>query len=292
MEEPEVDRLYSLPLDQFTEARDALAARLRTAGDAAEAARIKAMRKPTAPAWAVNQLARRYPKQVEVLIAASDRLRRAQQDLLEGASAGDLWEATLAEREAVGELMKAAEWILKESGLGTSRGALDRVSDTLYAAAADPTGRTLLRRGLITHEMRRAGFGDMIVPPVAAGAKPAAKLTRGKPTSKSVREAPKARAATKARPGATPRQVLEAERALARAEKAAERREEEAERLARAAERDGLEAVQARKRADASAKVAIESRSAASAARREAEDARREVDRAEANLEKIRTARG
>ncbi|HJR18315.1 MAG TPA: hypothetical protein VJ922_01220 [Actinomycetota bacterium] len=300
MEEPEVDLLYSLPLDEFTEARDALAARLRTAGDAAEAARIKAMRKPTAPAWAVNQLARRYTKQVEVLIAASDRLRRAQQDLLEGASATDLWEATLAEREAVGELMKAAEWILKESGLGTSRAALDRVSDTLYAAAADPTGRTLLRRGLITHEMRRAGFGDMIVPPVAAAraksvSKPAgAKPATSKPSkpSRSTREAPKGRGATGARPGATPKQVLEAERALARAEKAADRAEEDADRLAREAERDGLEAVQARKRADAAAKAAIESRAEASAARKEAEEARRDAGRAEANLEKIRRSRG
>ena len=164
MEEQEVDRLYAVPLDQFTPARDALAARLKTAGDAAESARVKALRKPTAPAWAVNQLARRYPKQIEVLIAASDQLRRAQQELLQGASAGDLWEATLAEREAVGELMKAAEWLLKESGLGSSRGTLDRISDTLYAAAADPTGRTLLRRGLITQEMRRTGFGDLTAP--------------------------------------------------------------------------------------------------------------------------------
>jgi len=290
MEEPDVDRLYALPLDEFTQSRDELAARMRTAGDATEAARVKAMRKPTAPAWTVNQLARRYPKQIEVLIAASDQLRRAQQDLLEGAPAGDLWEATLAEREAVGELIKAAEWILKESGLGSSRGALDRISDTLYAAAADPTGRTLLRRGLITHEMRRAGFGDMIVPPpTPARGKTAAKPKPPKPAKP---EPAPAHTKPKAKAGPTPRVVLDAERVAARAAKEADRADEDAERLSREAERAGEEAHMARKRADAATKAATDAHAEASAARREAAELRREAERAEARLVKIRKARG
>ena len=290
MEEPEIDRLYALPLDAFTQARDQLAARLRTAGDAAEAARVKAMRKPTAPAWAVNQLARRYPKQVEVLIAASDRLRRSQQDLLEGGTAGDLWEATLAEREAVGELMKAAEWILKESDLGTSRAALDRISDTLYAAAADPTGRTLLRRGLITHEMRRAGFGDMIVPPPPSRAKAAAKPKPSK-VAKAERAPARAKPKPKTKAGPTPRVVLDAERAAVRAAKEAERAEEDAERLSREAERAGEEAHMARKRADAATKAATDAHAEASAARKEAAELRREAERAEERVDKIRKSR-
>jgi hypothetical protein len=280
MEEQEVDRLYTVPLEQFTPARDALAARLKIAGDAAESARVKALRKPSAPAWAVNQLARRYPKQVEVLIAASDQLRRAQQELLQGAPAGDLWEATLAERAAVGELMKAAEWLLKESGLGSSRGTLDRISDTLYAAAADPTGRTLLRRGLISQEMRRAGFGDMIAsasssPRVRASAKPSRPAPKAKPMA-----------------GPTSRQVLEAERASVRATREAERAEAEAHRLEKAMRRADDEALQARKRADAGARAAADAKAAATATRREATEARREADRAEARLDKLRRSKG
>jgi hypothetical protein len=265
MEEPEIDRLYGLPLDEFTPGRDALAARLKTAGDSGEAARVKAMRKPTAPAWAVNQLARRYPKQVEVLIAASDRLRRSQQELLEGAPAGDLWEATLAEREAVAELIKAAEWILTEAGLGAGRGALDRVSDTLYAAAADPSGRTLLRRGRITQEMRRAGFGDLITPAPARSKTPAAKPARKGEKAKPAR-------------GPTAKQLLEAERDAERAVRDAARAEAEAERLDKAARRADEEAAQARKRAEA--------------ARRSAAEARREAGRAETRLEKVRQSKG
>jgi hypothetical protein len=286
MEDPEVDRLYELPLEQFTPSRDALAARLKTAGDADESRRIKGLRKPTAPAWAVNQLARRYPKQVETLIGASDRLRRAQQELLEGASAGDLWEASMAEREAVGELLKAAEWILKESGLGASRAALDRVAGTLYAAAADPTGRSLLRRGLITQEMRRAGFGELEQSPAAVPRAKSAAPAKRQP----LRTAPPAKG--KAATGPTAKVVLEAERAAQRAAREADRAEEDAERLERAHRRADDEATQARKRADAAARASGDAEAEAVAARRAATHARREAGRAEARLDKLRASRG
>src|SRR5437773_10087717 len=50
--ESEVDRLYQLPLSEFTAARNALAKTLK--GD--EAARVRALAKPTVVPWAVNQL--------------------------------------------------------------------------------------------------------------------------------------------------------------------------------------------------------------------------------------------
>lgn len=283
MEEPEVDRLYALPLAEFTPARDQLASRLKTAGDAAEAARIKALRKPTVPAWTVNQLARRYPKQVDALIAASERLRQAHHELLQGASAGDLWEATLTERESVGDLLKAAEWILKESGLGAARATLERIADTLYGAAADPTGRTLLRRGLLSREMRRSGFGEMIAPPSPSPrAKAPPKPSRPEPKTPKVSPAP----------GPTSKQVLEAERGSQRALREAERADAEAKRLDRLLRRADEEAAQARKRADAAARAAAAAKAEATRARREAADARREAGRAEARLDKLRRSRG
>ena len=54
----ETARLYGLPLDEFTAERDAVAKRLRADGEREEAARIKKLRKPSVPAWAVNQAAR------------------------------------------------------------------------------------------------------------------------------------------------------------------------------------------------------------------------------------------
>ena len=55
--DPEIARLYAVPLAEFTPARNALAARLRKAGQADEAEAVKALRKPTPPVWAINQAA-------------------------------------------------------------------------------------------------------------------------------------------------------------------------------------------------------------------------------------------
>src|SRR5256885_1710261 len=55
------DELYGLPLRDFTKARDDHARRLRKEGRREVADAVKALRKPTLPAWALNQLARRRP---------------------------------------------------------------------------------------------------------------------------------------------------------------------------------------------------------------------------------------
>jgi hypothetical protein len=283
--EPEGDRLYALPLEQFTPARDALAARLRSAGDAAEAAAVKALKKPTTPAWAVNQLARSERDLVEQLIEASDRLRRAQQDLLHGAPAQEVWEATLAEREILGELSAAAQHALTVAGYGATRATLDRVSDTLAAAAADPAGRTLLRRGILTAEMHRAGFGDLLGGDAGAPRRlqvvPDAKPARDKPAPRPARGAAR-------RTGPTSKQVLEAEREAASRARDATRAEEDAERAERAASRADDSADVARKRLGAAEKEASRARAAAVAAKKEARAARRDADRAAARLAKLR----
>ena len=60
----EIDRLYELPLEEFTAARNALA---KETGDAA----LKQLKKPTVPAWAVNQLARRREVDMRRLLRAA-----------------------------------------------------------------------------------------------------------------------------------------------------------------------------------------------------------------------------
>src|SRR5262249_27956751 len=54
--EDELDALFKVPLTEFTVARNALAARLKKAGNRDESDRVKALSKPTLSAWAVNQL--------------------------------------------------------------------------------------------------------------------------------------------------------------------------------------------------------------------------------------------
>ena len=286
--EAEGDRLYELALDEFTKARDALAARLKSAGDAAEAAAVKALKKPTTPAWAVNQLARSSRDVVEQLIAASDRLRRAQQELLRGGPAQDVWEATLAEREALGTLTEAAERILTGAGYGATRATLDRISDTLAAAAADPSHRSLLRRGVLVTELHRAGFGDLLGDATESRG---LHLVEPLPAS-DAREEPKPQPAGKAaRGGTTAKQMLEAEREATRLERAAAHAEDEAEKAERAAEQAGEAAESASKRLDAAEKESGRARAAATAARKEARIARRDAERASTRLEKLRTTR-
>jgi hypothetical protein len=292
VEDPEGDRLYGLPLEEFTPARDALAARMKSAGDAGVASEVKALRKPTTPAWAVNQLARRQRPLVEELIAACDRLRNAQQELLGGGSAQGVWEATLAERDIVGRLIHEAERILEGRGYGTTRTMLDRIADTLAAAATDPEARASLRRGVMTAEMRRAGFGDIL------GGDADIPAPRVKPSPRTAPQRKPSAGRTKAAPakagkaaGPTPRQVLDAERDATRLGRAADRAEEDAVRYERAAAKAAEEVAATRKRLEIAEREANRVRGQANAARKEAGGARRGADRAAARLDKLRTSR-
>ena len=78
------DDLYALPPGEFTRARDERAKALRKEGKREEADAVKALRKPTVAAWALNQLARRRAKDVERLLTAGEKLRAAQEELLAG----------------------------------------------------------------------------------------------------------------------------------------------------------------------------------------------------------------
>ena len=54
--ERELERLYQLPLSEFTSARNALAKRLRSEGDPDRAEQVKQLRKPPVAAWLVNRM--------------------------------------------------------------------------------------------------------------------------------------------------------------------------------------------------------------------------------------------
>ena len=61
----EIDGLFRLPLSDFTAARNALAGRLKKDKRAIDAERVKALAKPPAPAWAVNQLYWEDPQAID-----------------------------------------------------------------------------------------------------------------------------------------------------------------------------------------------------------------------------------
>ena len=73
-----IDRLYSLPPEQFVAARDEAVADARLAGDRLMATEIAALRRPTVAAWLVNVLVRQRPELVDELFELGESLRAAQ----------------------------------------------------------------------------------------------------------------------------------------------------------------------------------------------------------------------
>jgi hypothetical protein len=156
--EPEIDKLYGLPLDEFIHDRDELAKRLRREGERETAERIKKLRKPSAGAWALNQAIRRRRKETEALIAAGERLREAHESVMSGGDPAQLREAMQEERGLASALADCAEAIASETG--KSGPALrERVRSTLHAATVDEEARDELAKGRFVREREAVGLG-------------------------------------------------------------------------------------------------------------------------------------
>jgi hypothetical protein len=153
----DVDRLFDLPLDEFTAAKNELAKRLKNEGDAEGAEQVRALAKPSVAAWAVNQLARHEAELVRSLLNVAARLRNAQERSLQGERAADeLRAAQSEERTVINKLTKASERQLRESGRAASATTLERVSSILRAAAvSDPSA---LRAGRLSGDVEVTGF--------------------------------------------------------------------------------------------------------------------------------------
>jgi len=221
----EVERLYGLPLDEFTAERDAMAKRIRADGDRDAADAIRKLRKPSAAAASINRAVRSNPNAAERLLETGNRLEEAQAAAIAG-SPGDLRSASNEHADAIAELMKTVS-----ADLGASKALADRARETLRAVAADPELRAQFATGTLVREAEAVGFGvDAIA---SAPAKPTARKS-----SKGARKPEAARSAAAETPKRTAAQRKRAERELARAErdrKAAEREVDRAERrLARA----------------------------------------------------------
>ncbi|HEU5361731.1 MAG TPA: hypothetical protein VFU56_00255 [Gaiellaceae bacterium] len=155
----ELDELYALPLEGFTKARNDLATRLRKAHQAEAAEAVRALRKPTLAVWAANRLARGRPDLVAELVEAGGRLRTVQQRALAGREPqAEVTAASAREREAVRALVTAAR---RELGDRATPQLLDRLSQTLRAAAVDPEASAVLAAGRLAEELRPVGFGPL-----------------------------------------------------------------------------------------------------------------------------------
>ena len=151
-EEAELAALYATPLDQFTAARNDLAARLDAEDNKEAAIRVKWLKKPSISAWAVNQLARTREIDLARLLKAGEALEEAQRAVLSGKPA-DFEKARKEEGAAVRVLRDAAREVLPSA----SAAILDRVAQTLRVAST-AAGRARLKEGRLTEDLEPAGF--------------------------------------------------------------------------------------------------------------------------------------
>jgi hypothetical protein len=251
----DLDDLYGLPLDRFVPERTALARELRKAGERERAGEVAALKKPSVAAWAVNQLVRTQRSGVAELLEAGDGLRSAQDDVLAGrGDARSLRAAVERERLAVQTLADAARGLLSSEGHELSDTMIERVSETLHAAALDDDARAEVSGGRLERELRHVGLGGF----GAFGGESPAPVRRASAKKADVGE----------------KKAAEPERAV---REQAEAREQ-ARKEARATER---EARRGAKRAARAVKLALERRDKAAEALREAEAG---LDEAEVQL--------
>jgi hypothetical protein len=153
----EIDALFQLPLNEFTAARNALAAKLKKAGRADDAARVKGLAKPPVSAWAVNQLYWKHRDRFERLLSAGDRLRSAQASQLRG-KGGELREPLEARRVALSELSQHAAALLREAGHSPSPDLMRRITTTLEALATYGSREATPAAGRLTGDIDPPGF--------------------------------------------------------------------------------------------------------------------------------------
>ena len=281
-----IDRLYGLPLDEFTPARDAAAKERRTEKDREGAETLKRLRKPNLVAWSLNRVRRAEADTVEELIGAGERLQEAQRQLVSGGERGLLRDASADERRLVGRVADLASAELGAAGHAADAGMQSKLFATLHAAAANAEVRALLADGRLVrdHELSDLGLGDgdalLAAPPAPTPRpQPAAKTPTAKtPTAKTpTAKAPTAKAPTakrhKQKSAAGGRAHERKVRALA-------------DRLERARAR-GAEHVQQAEEARARARVAEH---AAEEAERVADEAATELGRAEAEAKRAAAA--
>jgi hypothetical protein len=262
-ETDEIVALYRGAPEDFVTARDALVKRLKAEGDGPGAAAVKARRRPTVAAWALNRLADREPQLLDEVLAAGAELRAAQRTALSSGGGGErLREATAARRAAVRRAAEAATTVLAHAGRAADP-QMDDILRTLEAASVDDGLGARMRAGTLERAAADAGgFGEgaglSLIPGEAleSPAEPPAKPRRA-----SDRKRDRAAAAELERARSAEAEAASAARATA---SEVQRLEAEAERLrtllddarseARKADRRRLEAARSRRAAEAIAR--------------------------------------
>jgi ABC-type transporter Mla subunit MlaD len=221
----ETQKLYGLPLSQFTAARNARAKALRKKGEADLATAVAALPKPSVAAGALNELVHEDPSEVRALVQSGKRLRQAQEAAVSGKKGADLNEAIKEHRVALDRVQRD----LRQRKLSAT--TIDKATQTLRVASLDPELWPLLERGLLHEDLTSSGFGiDPALVPATPPKRPAPKEAKPKPKPKADKRAEELRRKAQ-------RTLAEAEQALEDARRRAERALQDVEQATAEVER-------------------------------------------------------
>jgi hypothetical protein len=152
----EPEALFEEDPKTFVAARDQLAKELRAAGLRDDAAEVRALRRPSVSAWALNQVARRDGSTIDQLLASMERARGAQDEVLAGAEREILRDAMTERRQALHAVVEAARAVIEESGRPPD--ATTRDIESALQGSLTPAFTDALRRGVLID--LDAGGGD------------------------------------------------------------------------------------------------------------------------------------
>lgn len=182
-----LDELYRTTPDTFVARRTELAKELVAAGDKPGAKVVKAARRPTVAAWAVNQLRDVAPELVQEALSVAAAGRR----VLSGEEAGDARAIAAQRRDVVGSLLREAEGVLREAGADVSAAIERQIVETLDAALVSPEVAEQLVSGRLLAATTATGFEGLIVAdpfgagPVGGGTRPKLEVIEGGRGSKA-----------------------------------------------------------------------------------------------------------
>jgi hypothetical protein len=281
--DPDIDRLFQVPPEEFTAARNALA---KQAGS--DGAAIKRLQKPPLAAWAVNQLFWKDRDLYDALVKSADALRRAHRGVITGHHA-DIRAAGKAHDQALDSALKRTLSLLAEAGHKSTDATRQAILNTLRALPSEDAP------GRLTRVLQPGGF-EMLSGIAPRAARPDA--SRSRHPSGEPREPAASGRGSGTRPGApalgepTPRHAATRQkpakekvtvdaRALARAKEALARATREARTAEHAVRRDEFESARAAREAAKAASHLQAARDTLAAAQRDVDDAEREAAAAE-----------
>ena len=164
-----VGELYGLHPDEFLGARRTLAAQAKADRETGLAKAIDSIRKPTAAAWAINQLVRARPADVERLVDLAAGLHEAQEKM-DGAALKTL---SRERTKLVDELVRSTTEVAKAAGGAMSTPVANQVRETFVAALATTAAAEAVGSGQLTRALSYAGFGDVDLSEATAAPAPA-----------------------------------------------------------------------------------------------------------------------